>query len=110
MNAIQLISALKEQGIVLFVDGNELRFRAPKGALTADLKTQIAKHREEIVRHLQAQAEYSKPQPNKCLRCNTGEWIDESPRNGSIRTHCGRCGSFIGYRPSGNGHDRGRLA
>lgn len=29
----------------------------------------------------------------------TENWVDESPKNGWIRTHCRKCGSLIGYRP-----------
>jgi hypothetical protein len=31
---------------------------------------------------------------------DTTNWIDEPPKNGMTRTHCGICGRFLGYRPT----------
>lgn len=30
---------------------------------------------------------------------DSGNWIDEPPRGGFIRTCCKLCGKFVGYRP-----------
>jgi amino acid adenylation domain-containing protein len=54
LTAPALISALNEKGIELWFEGARLRFRAPKGALTAELRAEVAVRREVIVAHLRA--------------------------------------------------------
>jgi hypothetical protein len=31
--------------------------------------------------------------------CKREDWRDSQPANGLVRTSCGVCGTFIGYRP-----------
>jgi amino acid adenylation domain-containing protein len=54
LTAPAIISSLNERGIELWFEGARLRFRAPKGALTAELRDEVAAHREAIVAHLRA--------------------------------------------------------
>lgn len=99
MTIEDLMATLDSRGINLFLEEDQLRFRAPKGALTTDLKQHIADLRGEIVSRLRNRGI---PRPNArdaTCRCNTNEWGDEPPKDGRIRTYCGRCGRFIGYRP-----------
>jgi amino acid adenylation domain-containing protein len=51
-----LLSALAAQGVVLWFEGNRLRFRAPQGALSAELRAQIGARRDEVLAALRAQA------------------------------------------------------
>ncbi len=44
----QFLSLLQERGVQLWLEGDAIRFRAPKGALTPELKDQFAAHRDEI--------------------------------------------------------------
>ncbi len=44
-----LLEKLRERGIELVAENNRLRYRAPKGMLTAELRTQLIKHQSEIV-------------------------------------------------------------
>ena len=49
MNAPSVILALVEADVVLWVEGGRLRFRAPEGALTAELRSQAAACRSALV-------------------------------------------------------------
>jgi hypothetical protein len=94
-----LTTTLVSHGIILYLEGDALRFRAPKGVLTAELKQQIAEHRGEIIAHLRPPAPPRAPRLSAACRCDSRDWVDDSPQNGQIRTRCGQCGRFIGYRP-----------
>jgi len=56
MSAETSISSLLEEarqlGIELYVDGERLRYRAPQGALSESLRTQITRHKEELLSFL----------------------------------------------------------
>ena len=98
MTLDQLLTDLAQNQINLFVDGGQLRYRAPAGALRADLREGISEHRIAIIEHLLSKAP-SQQQPPECIACNRRDWVDEPPKDGRIRTTCGKCGRFVGYRP-----------
>jgi hypothetical protein len=54
MTTIDLLDALWNRGIHLFVDGGHLRYRAPAGALDAPLRRAAVEHRAELLAHLGA--------------------------------------------------------
>jgi amino acid adenylation domain-containing protein len=56
VTASELLTTLKAQGIALWFEGERLRFRAPKGALTDALRVELAARRSEIVAALRAAA------------------------------------------------------
>jgi hypothetical protein len=96
-----LLCRLAERNVELYLEGDRLRFRAPAGALTDDLRAGVAEHRNEIISLL-------RPRPaltagERCVTCDRRDWVDEPPVNGRIRTHCGKCGRFIGFRPADHG-------
>lgn len=95
----ELQVALDHRNVVLHLEGEALRFRASTGVLTEELRSEIAHHREEIIRSLQSSSD------ERCRRCDIRDWTDEPPADGRIRTHCGRCGRFIGYRPANLGEN-----
>ncbi|MGA7926493.1 MAG: amino acid adenylation domain-containing protein [Candidatus Sulfotelmatobacter sp.] len=50
----ELIAVLAEKGVQLWADGDQLRVRAPKGVLTAELPDLLAQHKQDLLRKLQA--------------------------------------------------------
>ena len=100
MTTDQLLDALTEHKVTLFFKEGSLRYRAPSGALTQDLRETIACHRSALIERLRQEQKGERiGAVRKCVVCKPKDWIDESPRINLIRTVCGKCGRFIGYRP-----------
>lgn len=97
MNVDALLGALADCKVELYLDGDRLRFRAPEGALTPKLRNEIAAHRPAIIGRLLRAA--TTVAADRCAICDWRNWRDAPPRDGRIRTTCGKCGRFIGYRP-----------
>ena len=49
MTALELLSNLSSKDIELWADGDRLRYNAPKGALTPDLRKELSAHKSEIL-------------------------------------------------------------
>ena len=49
MTAFELLSNLSSKDIEIWADGDRLRYNAPKGALTPDLRKELAAHKSEIL-------------------------------------------------------------
>jgi hypothetical protein len=92
-----LLRTLGDRAVELYVDGDRLRFRAPKGALTPESRDGIAANRSVIIERLRKAA--ATTAGDRCVNCNWRNWRDDPPKDGRIRTTCGKCGRFIGYRP-----------
>lgn len=98
MKVDNLLQQLADLGVNLYLEGDRLRFRAPEGALTPDIRAAIGARRTMIINQLQGRSPAGgRP---RCIYCNWRNWVDELPKNGRIRTTCGDCGRFIGYRPA----------
>src|SRR5262249_42212802 len=54
MTASELLSDLRERGVKLWVEGADLRFSAPKGALGCGSPQLLAPHKPELVRLLKS--------------------------------------------------------
>ena len=54
MSAAALVSSLRESGLELCVDGEELVCRGPKQLLTADLVEDLRSHKHDLLRLLRA--------------------------------------------------------
>ena len=54
MSAAALVERLSTLGVQLWCEGEQLRFRAPAGVLTPELRAQVATHRAAIVSFVQA--------------------------------------------------------
>lgn len=101
MTVDQLLADLTGGRVTLFLDGDRLRFRAPEGALTPELRELIAEHRAAIIKRLRRGANGAMARPSGCVICDRQYWVDDPPQNGRICTICGKCGRFIGFRPEG---------
>ena len=100
MNVDQILETTRDRKIALFLVGDKLKYRSPNGALSPKLREAIRQQREPVVRRLRETGEANNGVQNRCLvRCDFHDWFDEQPVNGRIRTICGKCGRFIGYRP-----------
>lgn len=55
----ELISEIRAKNIKLWVEGDSLRYKAPKGALTNMLLQCLAEHKQEIIKYLQASNDHS---------------------------------------------------
>ena len=99
MSIDQLLTALAQHDVKLFLEGNRLRYRSPAGAFTPELRAAIGEHREEVIRRLARGGTSPNNGVAKCVFCDWRNWVDDPPRGGSIRTKCRLCGRFIGYRP-----------
>lgn len=93
-----VLADLTAKRITLSLNGDRLRYRAPEGALTPELRAIIAQYRNEIVDRLRAGVG-SIPDATRCVACERHDWIDQPPKDGVVRTTCSKCGRFIGYRP-----------
>ncbi len=54
MTVEHLLRRLKELDIQILLDGDRVKFRAPKGRLTPDLEVDLAEHKQEIIQALKA--------------------------------------------------------
>lgn len=55
MNTVALLATLRDRGIELTVQADQIRYRSTHGALTEDLRTLISTRRDEIIAALSGQ-------------------------------------------------------
>jgi len=96
----ELLAELNCRRVELFLDGDRLRFRAPPGVLNSELRAAITDRRPAILAALHPTAATADQHLEPCGGCDPGDWRDDPPEGGRIRTTCRRCGRFIGYRPT----------
>lgn len=66
METSQLLTELTHRGIALTVDGDNLRYVAPSGALTDELRQAISYHKAEVIEQLRPrEASERKPPPQR---------------------------------------------
>ena len=53
MNTAELLTEVQRRGIQLRAEGASLRYRAPKGTLTADLRAKLKAHKAELLTALE---------------------------------------------------------
>ncbi|MET9145421.1 amino acid adenylation domain-containing protein [Streptomyces sp. NPDC004042] len=54
MNIAELLARYAEEGVVLWAQDGQLRFRAPQGRLTDAHRAELRAHKEAVLRHLEA--------------------------------------------------------
>ena len=54
MTASELLDHVRKQGVRLWVDSGQVRYRAPRDVLTEALRAQLAAHKSEILALLRA--------------------------------------------------------
>ena len=52
--AVELLARFRRLGVKLWLDGEQLRYSAPKGALTPELRTELAANKSQIVQFLRS--------------------------------------------------------
>jgi hypothetical protein len=63
MTAADLLDACHARGVGLFIEGGRLRYRAPAGALDADLLAALKARRDELLEALHRPAPEGRPDP-----------------------------------------------
>ena len=49
MKTLELLAALSERHVQLWIEGDQLRYRAPKGALDAELRDLLSRQKKEVM-------------------------------------------------------------
>lgn len=80
MNIKSIIDNLKNKGVYLFMDGNDIICRTPKGVMTDDIRNQIRQHKKEILKLLIIENPYNLP----VKRPRTKPIQNNLPTNGSM--------------------------
>lgn len=52
MNAADFLNQLREQGVKLWAEGDRLKFRAPPGVMSVDVKEKLRLHKHDLILHL----------------------------------------------------------
>jgi len=73
---MDLLARLRQQGVELYLEGDKLRLRAPKGALTDELRAALAMRRDEIVEFLRRAQGGDTPPRSRPIR--------RAPRGGDL--------------------------
>jgi hypothetical protein len=86
MTPVELLAEVSRLGIILEVDGEGVRYKAPVGALTSELKDALRAHKAELRQLLAAPpADCLSDTPCPvCGSCERWSWFDE-------RTLCRVC-------------------
>jgi hypothetical protein len=70
MTALEILISLRRAGAIVTVAGDKLRFEAPPGVLTDELKHRLATQKAEIIRLLHAETWPSGRTMPKCSHCS----------------------------------------
>ena len=84
MTAEALLQELWSRGVRLTPEGDRIRYCAPRGALTPELRARLSEHRGEVLSVLQGQREPLKSAPALEVRQQIGAVRIASPRYGEV--------------------------
>ena len=86
MTATDCIERLTANGVRLWLDGDRLRYSAPRGTLTRELRGVVAANRAEIIRRLRDE--------------QSGIVIPEPLKNFNAINRCynGGCGAMVAFK------------
>jgi len=59
MNALELLTVLSDRNVQLWIENEQLRYRAPKGILKPELRDALLKHKDEVISLLRQRARES---------------------------------------------------
>ena len=85
MNPAEVLSELRGRGVVLALDGDWLRWRAPKGTMTPDLLARIREHKPILLAALRAGT-------SPALESRMVEWLNRNPPAATASDRCAWCG------------------
>ena len=94
MTVDQLLRCLADCAVELFLDGDRLRYRAPAGALTPDLRGEISARRSAIIDHLRAAAA-TDAVGTRCTICDRPIGWTPCPRTAASVRHAGSVGVLL---------------
>ena len=64
MTTLELLTKVRKLNIILWAEGDQLRYQAPSGVLTADLKAALIHRKEELIALFQRlDVDHASPQP-----------------------------------------------
>jgi hypothetical protein len=82
--ARDIITEVRQRGVDLWTDGEFLRFKGPKGALTDDLKARLIENRSEIMARLRDAKVSGNKTPNGQFRYSAGNETPKNPREDRV--------------------------
>lgn len=93
---VELVACLRKRGAAIWIDGNNLRMRAPEKVFTPEMDAAISTHKREIISLLQTEAPIGSGA--FCDRCGPTDYRDVPIHGGrSVRRDCLHCGRFIDF-------------
>lgn len=75
MSAVELLTELESRGVHITADGDRLRIRAPKGAITPELRERLEQNKPEIISALMP----SRPELDAICRRACRDFLDVDP-------------------------------
>ena len=68
---------LERQGIVLYLEGSRLRYRAPQGTMTPSLRSELQRLRKDLLPYLQAVEKQHHRATEMVIKVFDGELLDQ---------------------------------